>query len=229
MLRGEGDPRFLKAARDFAAAATGVIIVVPSATKERNDLVVIFASQLAAASPNKKYITYYMYGNTAGVNAALDQAVPGHISQAEMVKGVEAGELKALLLLGEDLSATYPALADNFKRLKFVARSDFFGGGSAVNPAKLVLLPLASQHEGVVAPKVGAKTNAEIIEMLLGEKLPGGEKLSPARGEKIDLQAKLQEAEAIKGADQAAIEPITHFGNNALVGNFFWFRVNRNG
>lgn len=229
-----------KAAEDFAAARSGVIIFVPSKNIERNDLVQLLVKMLAVASPGKKYITYYMYGNTLGVNSIIDHEIPEHVSYFEMLKKINSGEIKAILMLGEDLSASHPEIK---KRFKFVARSDYFGGESAVDSDTTVLLPLASQLDGggsylladgriesltAVAPKVGSLTNAEIVSLILGTRVEKGVKFEMPT-EKIDLKLKVEEAKSVKGKDKAEIEPIVNFGSNVLTKNFFWYRVNTNG
>ncbi len=44
--------------------------------------------------------------------------------------------------------------------------------------------------------------------------------------EKVDVKEKLAEAMKIEPKESAPAEDITHFGNNELVKNFFWCRVN---
>ena len=226
----------IKAAKDFNSAPSGTIIFVPSENVQRNDLVSYLIKVLAGLSANKKYITFYEYGNTLGVNIILDEAVKGHTSYQEMLKKIEDGQIKSLLVLGEDLSIPR-------EKVKFMAVSSYFEGEADL------LLPLASHLEesasylladgrveksNVVAPRVGAKLNSEIISSLLDEKIEITKEVKEtldkgAPFEKTDLKQKLVEVQKIKAKDQAPELNITHFGNNSLVKRFFWYRVNNKG
>jgi predicted molibdopterin-dependent oxidoreductase YjgC len=237
----------IKAAKDFNAAASGTIIFVPRAKNKRNDLIGYFVKVLAGLSPNKKFITFYGHGNTLGVNTILDRMLGEHSSCPEMLKRIEKGQLKALLMLGEDISASHPDLEKKIRNLKFIAMSNYFVN-ELVDEAVLVL-PLASHLEGVasytladgsvvkldgVAPKVGAKSNLEIIASLMNTGIEP-ERISQEAGEvvkkgvpqeKVDLKQKLSEAQKITAKEQVPQLNITHFGNNSLVKNFFWYKVN---
>ncbi|KPJ69720.1 hypothetical protein AMJ44_02530 [candidate division WOR-1 bacterium DG_54_3] len=237
----------LKAAKDFNSASSGTIIFAPNTTYERNDLISYFIKVLAGLSPNKKFITFYSFGNTLGLNIILDGMLEDHISYPEMLRRIEKGQLKALLMLGEDLSASYPELERRIKNLKFIAISNYFETG-LVDEAVLVL-PLASHLEGSlsytladgsvvklgpVAPKVGARSNLEIIAALLNmevelEKISQETKEALDKGtpqEKVNIKEKLAEAKEIVAKEQVPLLNITHFGNNSLVRNFYWFKVN---
>ncbi|MEE8638116.1 MAG: molybdopterin-dependent oxidoreductase [Candidatus Margulisiibacteriota bacterium] len=247
---GISQEAIIKAAKDFNRAASGTIIFVPGPTKQRNDLINYFIKILASLSANKKYITFYGFGNNLGVNTVLDQMLEGHASYPEILKKIEKGQLKALLMLGEDISASHPDLGKKIRNLKFIAMSNYFTT-DLVDEAVL-LLPLASHLEcsatytladgsmvkpGPVAPKVGAKSNLEIIASLLSTEV-GLEKISQetkevlSKGaplEKVDLKQKLSEAQKITTKEQVPQLNISHFGNNALVKNFFWYKVNNKG
>jgi len=237
----------VKAARDFNAAASGTIIFVPRETIARNDLCAYFARMLASLSPNKKYITCYGFGNTLGVNTILDGMVSGHLSSADLLKKVEGGQLKALLILGEDLAASHPELEKRIRGLELVAMSNYFL--TPLTDDALTLLPLASHLENsasytladgrreridAAAPKVGTMSNAEIIAALLGDKVDLGQADQEAKAvvekgvpsDKAELKQKLSEAQKITARKDAPELNITHFGNNRLVRNFFWYRVN---
>ena len=86
-----GIPRELivKAAQDFDAAPSGTIIFVPRKENEGNDLVSYLIKVLAGLSAGKKFITFYGFGNTLGVNMILDRAVEGHTTYAELLKKLE--------------------------------------------------------------------------------------------------------------------------------------------
>lgn len=232
-----------KAAKEFNAASSGTIIFVPRETNEKNDLISFFIKVLAGLSPNKKFITFYGFGNTLGVNTILDQMLEGHASYLELVKKIENGQLKALLMLGEDISASLPEL----KKIKFVAMSNYFA--TELVDKAVLLLPLASHLENSasyaladgrvdglkpVAPKVGAKSNLEIIASLLNAEMETkkiGQEIKAilSKGaplEKVDLKQKMGEASKITPKEKVVQLDITHFGNNSLVKNFFWFKVN---
>jgi anaerobic selenocysteine-containing dehydrogenase len=232
-----------KTAEDFNAAASGTIIFVPGPNKQRNDLISYFARILAGRSPNKKYITFYGFGNNLGVNVILDREVKDRSLYFEVLRRIEAGEIKTLLMLGEDISEIHPQIAQK----GFVAISSFFVF-RLVDEAVL-LLPLASHLEEKgsftladgrigriepVAPKVGARSNLEIISSLLRKKMDF-EKVEQAvrdllhKGtlhKEADLKQKVSEARRIVPRGPEPVENITHFGNNNLVKNFYWFRVN---
>lgn len=236
-----------KAAKEFNAASSGTIIFVPRETNERNDLISFFIKVLAGLSPNKKFITFYGFGNTLGVNTILDRMVEGHTFYLDLLKKIENGQLKAILMLGEDISASHPELEKKIRNLKFVAMSSYFA--PALMDKAFLVLPLASHLEGTasytladgrierlepLAPQVGAKSNLEIIASLLNAEMEPGKIGQETEGvlakgvlqEKVDLREKLSEAQEIVAKEQVPLLNITHFGNNSLVRNFFWFKVN---
>ena len=234
------------AARDFNAAATGTIIVAPGANKQRNDLLVYFAKLLSIGLPNKKFISFYSGGNTLGVNTVLDREAEGHASYAELLGKIDSGEIKAMIMLGEDLAPAHPELGNKIRHLKFVARSAHFPQADAYETT--VQLPLASQLDGggsyqladgskeepvPVTPKAGAKTNAEIMALIMNTELDVG-KLKTEMAASLAGGIKTVNADPgeimdgcraiVAGADRPD-EQITHFGNNDLVKRFFWFRL----
>jgi formate dehydrogenase major subunit len=236
------------AVSEFCAASSGTIIFVPNGTKERNDLIGYFAKIFATLSPGKKYITNYLFGNTLGVNIILDREIPGHSSYPELIKKIESGAIKAMIILGEDISGFHPEMEKEFKRLRFVVRSDFFYGETPLSGDNLVTLPQANQFESggsfmladgriekkmAIVPQVGAKPIAEIAAMLMGEAFER-EKVGALASEivsqgipreKAELKEKLAEVSEIVAKEEAVLENITHFGSNRLVKNFLWHRV----
>ncbi len=229
-----------QAARDFAGAPTGTVIVSPGLNKSRNDLISYFVKRLAAGSPGKKYINFYSYGNTAGVNAVLDREAAGHLPYDLLIEKMNAAEIKAVLMFGEDISASHPDLGNRIRHMKFAVKSSFFPDEAAYETE--VQLPLASQLDGggtylladgrqvepaPVTPQAGAKTNAEIIALILNGEFKT-EKTGPAperAAEKVNPHEIITEVMSIgPGADRPD-EEITHFGNNELVRRFFWFRL----
>lgn len=244
----------VQAALDFAAAPAGMIIFVPGKSKERNDLIGYFCKVLAGLCPGKKHITFYSFGNALGVNTILDREVEGHLSYEEILKKIDSGGIKTLLFLGAEAIDQPPELMEKAGRLEFLATTAYFP--PAPLPEKVVLLPQASHLEAdgsflladgrieetkAVLPKVGSRTNLEIISALLGINLDWEKvKQETSRiisqvshlGEagsfliKADLRQKIAEAREIKAKTEAALEDITHFGNNDLVKNFFWYKVN---
>ena len=218
----------MNAARSFDRAESGTVIFVPGKNTERNDLVQYFVRVLSIFSLNKKHITFYSYANTWGVNTILDSMIEGRIS---------GGKIKAIISLGEE---TLPGNELNIRSCFFIPENI---------DDKTVLLPLASHMErkGSVtfagnrtesfkplAHKVGGKSNLEIIALLMDQKIEFDEVLEETskvlikgiKDEKVELNQKISEAQSIMPKEQAAIENITHFGNNSLVKNFFWYKVN---
>ena len=235
--------RIVKAAHDFHAAAAGTIIFSPSLFKERNDLISYFIKILASISTGKKYLTFYGYGNTLGVNTVLDRVMPDHISYNQLQEKSDNGQIQALITLGEEGLLTPPELEKRTRLMKFSLTAICFPAGS-VNESD-VFLPLATHMEengtylmadgrvqgmAPIAPKVGGKSIAEIAAALGGIPLDSGAvKGIIALGAppvKVDLDEKIAEAGKIVPRSEAPTDDITHFGNNRLAKNFFWYRVN---
>ncbi|MGB9612566.1 MAG: molybdopterin oxidoreductase family protein [Candidatus Margulisiibacteriota bacterium] len=234
----------INTAKAFASAPRGIIIFVPSLTKERNDLINYFTKILASLT-NKKYITFYSFGNALGVSRILDHQLKNRISYPELLARVGNGEIKAMLMFGEELDA--PEVEKKVRLLKFALKTKFFPEGEIGDTE--VLLPLASQHElggsyvladgravelqPVVSP-VGAKSHGEVATLLAQgavnfEKVKQQVKSILTAGkvsEKVTLKEKVLEVQKLKGGESVPIMNITHFGNNRLVRNFFWYRVN---
>lgn len=229
----------IKAAKEgkdaFSNAASGTIIFAPGRNKQRNDLIAYLSKVLASLSPSKKHLILYAFGNTLGVNSILDQIVENRASYSEIAGEIKKGDIKTLLMLGEDVSPDIPEI----KRVDFISMSHYFKT-DLVDQA-VALLPLASHLEEkgsftladgrtetkeAVAPKVGGKSNLDILAALLNLKPEAGEIPQRISEVKVDLEQKLAEAKKITGQEEAPVEDITHFGNNSLVKNFYWFRVN---
>ena len=216
---------------EFSSAASGTIIFAPDVSRGRNDLIGYFIKLLSTQSPNKKFIIFYSYGNTLGVNMSLDQEIPEHSSYRDVKKKVEDGQIKALLMLGE----FQPELA---KKVRFAALTDYFAAD--INDGALVM-PLASHLEGeasytmadgrtekllAVASPVGVKSNLDIISALLKEKVLPKNIPGETKYEKVDLKRKLEEAKLIPAREVVPQMEISHFGSNSLAKHFFWYRVN---
>ncbi len=212
---------------DFQAAKSGVIVIAPSERIKRNDLVVHFTRQLAAASPNKKVSTFYEQGNTFGFGELIAKGLP----YGELLGRIDAGEIKAMIMIGDDLAASSPELAKKIRHLRFTVLANFFAREQT--DETLVTLPLAGHLETggsvsfpdgrrmtvePVVPKVGAKSVLEIAELLGAgdDSLAGRARppLDPAEVKDISVSAPYPPAN------------ITHFGNNNLVKRFFWYKVN---
>ena len=244
---GISEEAIVKVALDFDAAPSGTVIFVPRKENEGNELVSYLIKVLAGLSAHKKFITFYGFGNTLGVNVILDRMVEGHTSYLELLKKIENGRIKSLFMLGEDISASHPELEKKIRHLGFVGMSGYFA--TPLMDESLLLLPLASQLESAasytladgriekvepVAPKVGARSNLEIMAELLGEKIDAEKVFQEAKQiigkgipqEKIDFKQKLEEAQKVKIEKGLPELNITHFGNNTLARNFFWYRVN---
>ncbi|MFH1825697.1 MAG: molybdopterin-dependent oxidoreductase [bacterium] len=234
-----------KAAKALAAAASGTIIISPASTMARNDLIVCLAKVLASLT-KKKYITYYGHGNVLGVNTILDQVVGERSGYTSLLTKIDNGQIKALLMLGEDITASSPEQAKKIRHLKFLAMSNYFTTDSVEDA--VLLLPLASHLEceasyllaggrlersTVVAKKVGGKSNLEIVAALLNTEMDW----QTISRETAEVLKKGISQAAIKIGDKVAEVPamgtqetvpemnITHFGNNSLVKNFYWYRA----
>lgn len=233
------------AADEFASAAKGTVIFVPGQHKLRNDIITYYCKRLAAASANKKYIVYYLFGNTLGVNTIIDREAPEHPTYHELLAKIERGEVKSLLMFGEDISAGHTELQKRFRMLKFVAFTGHFESESSAIYDNSVILPQSTQMDAggsfvladgrlvkadPVSPGAGEKTIAEICRLIAGAEVNADEaKKVIDRGmivKKKDESEILAEIEKIVPLGAAPIENITHFGNNHLVKNFFWYRAN---
>lgn len=227
-----------QAARDFRDAPTGTVIFSPGLNKSRNDLISYFVKKLAAGSAGKKYLNFYSYGNTLGVNTILDSEAPGHLSYQALIEKINSAEIKAIMMFGEDISASHPDLGNKIRHLKFAVKSSFFPDEAAYETE--VQLPLASQLDGggsylladgikeelkPVAPKAGAKTNAEIMALIMNTGINRGNLAKEPPPEKVDRHEILNEVMAVSAGPERPDENITHFGNNELVKHFFWFRL----
>ncbi|MCU0641035.1 MAG: molybdopterin-dependent oxidoreductase [Candidatus Margulisbacteria bacterium] len=232
----------------FRTAASGTVIYVPQSKRPRNDLGVYYVKKLAAASPNKKYLVYYLFGNTLGVNTVIDREIPDHPTYHELLGKIERGEIKSLLLFGEDISAGHEELQKKFRMLKFVVYAGYFESESPAIYDNSIILPLASQFEGggsyvladgslaacePIVPAAGS-VPLEKICGLLADCKPGRNDARECVGQGPVTKAKAEaeaegEVRAVRAAEQGPVKPITYFGNNQLVGNFFWFQVNKNG
>lgn len=152
---------------DFPSAAAGVIVRT------------VTAGGTVENYPGKKSISFYPRGNALGVHRMLQPKM----TYAEMLKKIEGGEIKVLFMLGEDVSVLTPSIEKKIKMLKLVVCADYFAGPSKTEADTSILLPLASQFEAggtyhlsggrevlltPIAPRVGSKTNAEILELLHG-------------------------------------------------------------
>lgn len=240
--------RLQQTAADFRAAAAGTVIYVPQSRKPRNDLAVFYAKKLAAASANKKYLVYYLFGNTLGVNTVIDREAPDHPTYHELLAKIDRGEIKSLLMFGEDISAGHAELQKRFRMLKFVAFAGHFESESPAIYDNSILLPLATQFEAggsylladgkvaecePVAPAVGSATLTKICGLLAEVGVGRGEGRQCVEqglvGKTKDEAEALAELKGVQPVESATTKPITYFGNNHLVGNFFWYQVNKNG
>ncbi|HTY13642.1 MAG TPA: molybdopterin-dependent oxidoreductase [Candidatus Omnitrophota bacterium] len=236
------------AARDFNCAASGFAIMSPSRSRSRNDLVKYLVRLICDLSPNKKQAAFYCFGNALGVNVVLDRAVEARRSFAEIRDGIINGEITRLAMFGDNPFAGDPDIEKKLERMELLAFSSVF-------PQKIyqngqITLPLASHLESggtfkladgriesvePVTVKAGRRSNFDIIASLLNLGDEDGEKLKAEAlelAEKGPVMQKASPAEKIAEALEVEInetvpaENITHFGNNDLVRNFFWFRAN---
>jgi len=237
-----------QAAEAFRAATAGTVIYVPQSKKQRSDLAVYYAKKLAAASDNKRYLVYYLFGNTLGVNTIIDREAPDHPTYHELLAKIDRGEIKSLLMFGEDISAGHAELQKRFRMLKFVVFAGHFESESPAIYDNSIILPLATQFEGggsylladgmiascqPVVPGAGSETLAKICGLLayinVGSQ-DGAECVGRGLISKIKNEGEaLAELKTIEPAESTPGKPITYFGNNHLVSNFFWYQVNKGG
>lgn len=248
-LTGIAQEAMIKAAKEFDAATSGYVIFVPSATKQRNDLIAHLSKVLTALSDNKKYLSFYAYGNNLGVNLILDQMLERRPDYREIMKKIEKGQIKNLLLLGENIFSDDEMGEQKIRQVEFVALASHFPV-QPLSPTTL-LLPLASyleeegsylladgrreEHKAIVSP-VGARSNFAIIAELLNlkvneerEKIRTQVEEMLAKGmprEKADLPTKLLDVADILPQSDYPAEEVFHFGDNRWVKKFFWYRVN---
>ncbi|MFA4966930.1 MAG: molybdopterin-dependent oxidoreductase [Candidatus Margulisiibacteriota bacterium] len=240
--------RIISAAKDFHSLASGVIIISPSVLKNRNDLIKYYSKVICNLSPNKKQIAFYSYGNSLGVNIILDQAVEARTSYFDMVKKISSGEIDKLLMFGDNVFAGNINIEKQMEKMALLAISTYFRQ-KPINPSQIIF-PLASHLEEdgsftladnrteehvPVSLKSGRRSNFDIISNILNnnedrDKLKTEASAMIARGHlsvKTNLSDKISEAMDIAPQAEYPPENITHFGNNDIVKNFFWFKVRR--
>jgi NADH dehydrogenase/NADH:ubiquinone oxidoreductase subunit G len=237
-VTGISKENIIRAAKAFDSAENGCVVFVPGREKQRNDLIQYLVNQIAAGSLEKKHITFFSYGNTLGANTVLDCEVPDHIPYPELFEKARRGELETVFLFGED-HADIPA--------KFLVKSVFFKSTHVGETT--VQLPLASYMERKgnlilaggrkenlvpIAHKVGGRAIWKIISSIMDYNIPFSELITSAAAaiekcapiKEMDIKHAITEAMALKPKDKAEMLNITHFGNNELVKNFFWYKVN---
>jgi predicted molibdopterin-dependent oxidoreductase YjgC len=229
-----------KAAKTFDDSMSSCVIFAPNADVPGNDQIEHFVNQLSSYSVGSKHITFFSYGNAYGVNKILEAQAKDHTSHKEVMKRVMDGTIKALFIFGEDIP-------DLPKSLKMIVKGVFFKNGPAEN--NTVTLPLASSMERKgtialagdrnltlipIAHKVGGRAIWKIILNIAPISIGFDEILRKTQDcvffcgvvEPTDTNSIVQKA--ISGAKEVPAKPmnITHFGNNELVKNFYWWRVN---
>ncbi len=233
-ITGISEGSMIKAAKSFDGAETGCVIFTPSSGTQRNDLVQYLMNMIASYSIEKKHITFFSYGNTIGVNNVIDAEVPDHVSLDGILSKTRSGAIKALFMFGEDIPGVEAPL---------LIKSVFFKG-EKLDPDS-VLLPLASYLERKgnitmaggrpvnlvpIAHKIGGRAIWKMISSIMDYGMSFGKivedtaKVKPRAGS-ADLKEKTHEALSIRADEKAEPMNITHFGNNELVKNFFWWRV----
>lgn len=251
-LTGVSQEALVRAAKEFDASPSGYIIFVPSATKQCNDLIAYLCKILSALSENKKHLSFYAYGNQLGVNLVLDQMLERRPDYQEIMNKIEKGQIKNLLLLGENIFSEDERGEQSLRQVEFLALASYFPARPLSTNA--LLLPLASyleekgtysladgrkeEHEAVVSP-VGARSTLTILAELLNiniieerEKIRLQVEELVAKWitkEKVDLQSKLLEAAEIIPQPEYPLEEVFHFGQNRWVKDFFWYRINSEG
>ena len=204
--------KLLQAAQSFSSAASGCIIFSPGADKQRNDLIQYFARVLSTTSANKRSITFYSFGNCLGVNIILDQLLGDRSAPAQ-----PAGNSR----LGNAVADYFATSADTLLPL----------ASHLENQGTYMLADGRIENLEPIAPKVGGRTLGEICLALTGSQARGANEVLEIlnRGvpqKKVELADLLGQARLLEPLAASPREEITHFGNNQLVKNFFWYRVN---
>lgn len=208
----------------FNKAGSGTIIFAPGKDKKHNDLILFFIKKLCEKSGNKKYLVLYEYGNALGAKAVLSKLIPDHCAPHAPVD--------TLLVLGDGDRGTCSG--------NWTLSQSYFHDPRKAN----CIFPLASQFETTgtymladqriekvpaIASPAGLLSSQELLEDLLDEEIDldiNFEKGFEFETINVDLNEKIELAKSITGSEKAHEEQVTHFGNNDLVKNFFWYKVN---
>jgi predicted molibdopterin-dependent oxidoreductase YjgC len=229
-----------RAAKTFDDSLSSCVIFAPKASTPGNGQIEHFVNQLSSYSVGSKHITFYSYGNAYGVNKILEAQAKGHATHEDVMEKVMNGTIKALFIFGEDI----PNLP---KSLKMTVKGVYFKNGTADNST--VTLPLASymERKGTIAlagdrnltlipivHKVGGRAIWKIISNISPVNIGFDEILRQTQEciyfcgvvEPADTNSIVQKAAASAKEMPGIPMNITHFGNNELVKNFYWWRVN---
>lgn len=251
-LTGISQEVLVRSAKEFDASPSGYILFVPSATKQRNDLIAYFCKVLSSLSENKKHLSFYTQGNQLGINLVLDQLHERRPDYPELMKRIEKGTIKNLFLLGDNFFSEDEKGEQKLRQVEFLVQASYF----PVPPlaSNTLLLPLASyleekgtyslvdgrkEEHAAVVPPIGAKSSLAILAELLNiDIIEEREKIRLQveeliakwiTKEKVDLQSKLLEASEILPQPEYPLEEVFHFGSTPWVKKFFWHRINTAG
>lgn len=239
-ITGVSAEAITKAAKAFDNSMSSCVIFAPHADTPGNDQIEHFVNQLSSYSVGSKHITFFSYGNAYGINKILEAQAKNHTSHKEVMKKVMDGTIKVLFIFGEDI----PQLP---KSLMMLVKGVFFKNGEADN--RTVTLPLASymERKGTIAlardrnltlipiaHKVGGRAIWKIISNISPVSI-GFDEILARTQECVDFCSVVAPADtnsivqmAKTEAKEIPVKPmnITHFGNNELVKNFYWWKVN---
>jgi hypothetical protein len=201
----QSDEKIKTASQILAASKSLTIIFVPSENIQHNDLV-LYLVKLLADKLLQKYICFYMYGNTLGVSTILDNLAPDHETLSPKPSNS--------LILDEHLNLP---LATQFEEA-----------------GTYVLADARIEQTTAMLPKAGTYSIKDILIALLGQNIDEDElkqelafilqKGIPAIS--VNKQEKLDQARSIIAKGPAKPANITHFGDNQLVKDLFWYKVN---
>lgn len=228
-LTGVKKDRIHSAAQALGQAKKACLIAVPGKMRQRNDLIVKLVKLLAEAKPEDRYLVQYVHGNALG-GAPL-------LTGFDLNEALSAKKLKALLVFGEDIMNSNPAVQEGVKNLDYHLAADVFYRQADC------LLPISAypESQGMVTlsggrteelfpvlPPPGTLSLAELLASLLNTDLDlnkvreelKGLKMAPAP---LTLSAELA---AVKPSDMKLIEDdIVHFARRSHSQHFAWAQV----
>lgn len=229
-----------EAAAALEATPKAAIVAAPIL----DDPQVIALCAMLAAAAGKTFVPLYSAGNYAGAKSVLQNA-----RSSNVVDLLLKGQLKGLVLLGEDLLRSIPKkiVFEHVKKLHFLIQADVFLG--LTSKYANIFLPACSPFEEntemiysgkrraslekVIGSVGNSKTYAEILsyfisKMSSGKTMPliaSAGRTSGAREESVIKQ--LENIPDVKTDEEhpyllVPFDDITHVGNGSQSSNFLW-------
>lgn len=241
-ITGISEEQIIRTAKAWDDAGSGCVIFAPSDNMQRNDLVQYFASLMQTYSIDKAMLTMLSYGNARGVNRILNTELTDHATLAEIEMNINNGTIKAVFMFGEDmelpLSVELPVKATFFRDQNDL-RSVYLPLASYMERKGTIMFSGANRNTTLtpIAHKIGGRAIWKIITSIMKINLGFDGILKEtanimAKGSgraHVDIGDKAKEAMQLTANAPSKENNITHFGNNKLARNFFWWRANNNG